>query len=268
MSCEPIPTRGQTPLNTRPDPTLVLLHGLGANSGVWTGLKDALDWPGPVVCPDLAGHGSAPWTGTYTVEAIAAGVADQISRVERVFILGHSLGAAVGIELASGTYGPAVDGVIGLGIKTTWTDDDVAGMTKVAERGIRWFDERDGAVDRFLRQSGLVGLVADDHPAVIAGVIEASPDDGATTRWRTTQDPQSFAQKPVDLVDLLGATTVPVTLGAGEGDEMATEAELRAYTDRVAIAPGSGHNVIVEDPAWVLSLMTTVFGDITAEGRR
>ena len=56
------------------EPTLLLLHGLGATPGVWHELRRELDWPGPVVAPDLLGHGAGPWSGDYTVGALAAGI--------------------------------------------------------------------------------------------------------------------------------------------------------------------------------------------------
>jgi pimeloyl-ACP methyl ester carboxylesterase len=41
------------------EPTLVLLHGLGANAGVWQNLLPLIEkhWPGRWMAPDLPGHG-------------------------------------------------------------------------------------------------------------------------------------------------------------------------------------------------------------------
>ena len=131
---------------------------------------------------------------------------------------------------------------IGLGIKTTWTDEDAAGMAKVAERGVRWFETRDEAIARFLRMAGLDGLVEADHPAVANAVVD-SPAPGMASppglaRWRLAQDPATFAQQPVVMHQLLAAATGPVVLGAGANDAMATKAELSAFTDQPRIAPG------------------------------
>ncbi len=40
-------------------PVLLLLHGLGATGEVWNNLIDIVGdgWPGPVLVPDLPGHG-------------------------------------------------------------------------------------------------------------------------------------------------------------------------------------------------------------------
>ena len=57
-SSEARPTPSPTP---RSEPTLLLLHGLGATAGVWADLVSELEWPGRVIAPDLAGHGRAPF---------------------------------------------------------------------------------------------------------------------------------------------------------------------------------------------------------------
>ena len=236
-----------------PQPTLLLIHGLGATAGVWAELQAELDWRGPVVTPELAGHGRAPWTGDYTIGSLAAGLSHQLEAGEEVVIVGHSLGGGVGLALASGLYRPRVRGVVGIGIKVSWTDDDVAQMAGVAGRGIRWFDTRDEAVTRFLRLAGLDGLVAPDHPAITTAVVE---EDG---RWRVSQDPMTFAQDPLDMATLMAAAEraeVPVVLGAGEHDALVGAADLAPFVAQPRIATERGHNVQVEDPAWVAGLLT------------
>jgi len=231
-------------------PSLLLLHGLGATSGVWADLRAHLDWAGPVIAPDLPGHGPSPWTGDYTVGALAAGVSGHCSNGEPVIAIGHSLGGAVALALASGFFRPLVRAVVAIGVKVRWSDDDVAGMAGVAARGVRWFDTEAETVERFLRQAGLDGVAGPDHPAVVGAV---TAEDG---RWRVAQDPATFAQRPLDMGGLMAAARCPVILGAGEHDALVSRADLAVQTDRPRIAPGRGHNVQVEDPAWVVGLLT------------
>ena len=236
-------------------PTLLLIHGLGATSGVWADLETELDWPGRVVAPNLGGHGSSAWIGDYTVGTLAAAISTDLDRDEPVVIVGHSLGGGVGIVLASGFYRPRVQAVIGIGIKVAWTDEDVAKMAGMAKRGVRYFDSRHEAVARFLRQSGLDGVAGADHPSVEGAVVE---ENG---RWRLSQDPMTLAQKALDMVALMAAAQCPVVLGAGEHDAMVSADDLRRFVDGPQIAPGRGHNVQVEDPAWVADLVrSTVAG--------
>lgn len=241
-----------TTARTGPTPTLLLIHGLGATAGVWADLRAMLDWPGRVVAPDLPGHGSAPWTGDYTVGALAAAVSAHCQNGEEVIVVGHSLGGGVGLALASGFFRPQPSAVIGIGVKVSWSDDDVSGMAKVAAKGIRWFDSAEEAVDRFLLQSGLAGLVGREHPSVSGAVVE---ENG---RWRVAQDPLTFAQRPLETRALMDAARCPVVLAAGDGDAMVSSADLSRYVHEPRIAVDRGHNVHVEDPQWVASLLAEI----------
>ncbi len=247
-------------MTTADRPTLLFLHGLGATAAVWSGVRSRLDWAGPTVAPDLPGHGGGSWTGAYDVASLAEAVAAELAPGEETFVVGHSLGGGVGLELASGRYRPAVVGVIGIGIKTTWTDDDIAGMARVAERGIRWFDTRADAEQRYLRQAGLDGIVEPDadRPELAGAVVGEDGPDGA--RWRVAQDPATFAQRPLPMAELVAGARCPIVLAAGEHDPMATRAELARFVDQPEIATGRGHNVQVEDPAWVADLVRSVVG--------
>ncbi|MEL7155218.1 MAG: alpha/beta hydrolase [Actinomycetota bacterium] len=231
------------------DATLLLIHGLGASGGVWSGVQEELAWPGRVVVPELPGHGAAPWTGDYSLGAMAAAVASELEPGEPVVAAGHSLGGVVALCLASGFFRPAVQAVVGVGLKIVWTDDDLAGMAKVAAKGVRHFDTRDEAATRFLRQAGLDGLVPLDHPATETGVVA----DG--DRWRAAQDPLTFAQRPVPMAALMAAAHCPVLLGAGEHDAMVSADDLAVHVDDPRIAAGRGHNAPVEDPAWFAQLV-------------
>ncbi len=237
-------------------PDLLAIHGLGATAAVWAGLRAELGDRWSVIAPDLPGHGSAPWSGDYTVGALAAAVSGACVNGREVVAVGHSLGGAVALALASGFYRPVVRAVVAVGVKTVWTDDDVAGMARVAERGVRWFDSEAEALERYLRESGLAGVVEADRPEAAGGVVE----EGG--RWRVAQDPATFAQRPLDMAGLMAAARCPVVLGAGEQDAMATAAELAIHTDHPRIAEGRGHNVQVEDPAWLAGLIAEVAGSL------
>lgn len=231
------------------EPTLLLMHGLGATSGVWDDVLNELAWPGKILNIELPGHGVSAWSGDYTMGALASGVAASCDNGEEIIAVGHSLGGCVAVCLASGFFRPVVRAVVGVGLKLSWPEADVVGMAKVASKGVRWFDTRDEATDRFLLQSGLKGIVDLDHPAVATGVVA---EDG---RWRVAQDPNTFAQRPVDMAGLMAAAKCPVILGAGEADPMVTRDELADYVADPRIAVGSGHNPQVEDPVWFAELI-------------
>ena len=164
-------------------------------------------------------------------------------------MLGHSLGGVVGLALAARDAGTPVDAVVGLGIKALWSPAELTRAAELAARPVSWFASRTEAARRYLRVSGLAGLVPPDHPVVDAGLRQV---DG---RWRLAMDPTAFAVGEPDLAALLAATDVPVVLARGENDPMVTDEQLKEYGVPVATLPGLGHNAHVEDPAAVLALL-------------
>jgi pimeloyl-ACP methyl ester carboxylesterase len=216
--------------------SLVLLHGLGANGRVW----DA--WPQPRFAPDLPGHGSAAALPSYTFASMAAAVAETLPVRRAVEIVGHSLGGVIALELASGRYGIEVDRVIALGVKVTWSADDLGRAGALAQKPIAWFDTREDAAARFLKVSGLQGLVDPSAPVVDHGLTQA---DG---RWRLAMDPGTFGVGAPDMPRLIAESKAEVVLARGERDPMNTDEELRALHDHVVVLRGLGHNAHVEEP--------------------
>ena len=83
-------------------PPLVLLHGLGEVGADWDGVAPALARRSRVYAPDLRGHGRSERTGDYSVELMAADVLGFLDalRLDRVDLIGHSMGGLVGYLLA------------------------------------------------------------------------------------------------------------------------------------------------------------------------
>ncbi|GAA3557802.1 alpha/beta hydrolase [Kribbella ginsengisoli] len=217
--------------------SLVLLHGLGANGRVWDG------WAQPRVAPDLPGHGSAPTLPKYTFEAMAAAVAAALPVRRELVVVGHSLGGVIALELASGRYGVQVDRVVALGVKVSWSADDLGRAGALAQKPIGWFESRDEAAARFLKVSGLQGLVELDSGAVEHGIKQV---DG---RWRLAMDPGTWAVGAPAMEALIAACQAEVVLARGELDPMNTDAELTALGGHVVTLAGLGHNAHVEDPS-------------------
>jgi pimeloyl-ACP methyl ester carboxylesterase len=235
-------------------PVLLLLHGMGATSEVWTGCETLLarDWPGRWVAPDLPGHGASAPLSQYSFDALAASVASAMRQTidlsHQVVVLGHSLGGVIGLTLADATMGIGVHAVIGVGVKTQWTDADLDRARGMAQRPVAWFESRDEAGARYLRVSGLDGLVPVDDPAVTAGLRE---ENG---RWRLAMDPAVFAIGAPDMPDLLARAQARVLLARGEHDPMVTDDDLKSLGTPVATLPWLGHNAHVESPESVVSL--------------
>jgi len=159
--------------------------------------------------------------------------------------VGHSLGGVIGLELAGGRYGVQVDRVIALGVKVSWTDGELAKAAALAQKPVAWFDSREEAAARYLKVSGLQGLVDPADESVDQGLLEV---DG---RWRLAMDPATFGVGAPKMAELLAASQADVVLARGELDPMNTDAELAALHDQVVMLPGLGHSAHVQDPSAV-----------------
>jgi pimeloyl-ACP methyl ester carboxylesterase len=231
------------------EPTLLFLHGVGANGAVFRPLIEALNWPGRIIVPDLRGHGRSPHARHYGMAHHAADVADLLEPHARVDVVGHSMGGAVALVLANGLYGVKVNRVTAFGLKIRWTDEELAKGEAFATSPVRWFDTRDTAAERFVRVAGLADRVALDDPAVEAGIRH----EGG--RWRLAADNATVRAAGTSVADMIAAAHVPIRLFCGANDPMVSVAELQVF-DKDAIAlEGCGHNAHVDAPAKVAELI-------------
>jgi len=233
------------------EPALLLLHGLGATSDVWQGWWPLLAqrWPGRWLAPDLPGHGGSRPLSSYTFESLAAAVAGIVSAGTRTVVLGHSLGGVIGLALAGRGFAISVQAVIGLGIKVAWTEEELDRAQAAARRPPAWFGSRDEGAARYLRISGLAGLMDAADPAVDAGLREQHG------RWRLAMDPGAFAVGAPDMPQLLARSRAPVTLARGEHDVMNTDEQLTRLGVPTVTLPGLGHNAHVESPPLAITLL-------------
>ena len=84
-------------------PAILLIHGIGDNSTTWNAVQAKLAQRFTVIAPDLLGHGrSDKPRADYSVAAYANGMRDLLSvlDIERVTIVGHSLGGGVAMQFA------------------------------------------------------------------------------------------------------------------------------------------------------------------------
>jgi len=233
------------------EPVLLLLHGLGATGDVWEGWRPLLAqrWPGRWLAPDLPGHGGSRPLSRYTFDTLAAAVAGLVGAGTRTVVLGHSLGGVVGLALASSDFPLPVQAVIGLGIKVVWTREELDRAQALAHRTPAWFDSRDEAAARYLRVSGLAGLLSAEDPAVDAGLREQNG------RWQLALDPGAFAVGAPDMPELLARSQAQVTLARGEHDPMNTDEQLSRLGVSTVTLPGLGHNAHVQSPQLSITLL-------------
>lgn len=224
-------------------PLLVLIHGLGATAGVWSAML--AEPRGRWIAPDLPGHGGSDHSGDYSVDALAAALAELVEaerKGEEVTILGHSLGGLVAIALAGS--GLPVRAAYGLGIKVDWTDDELQRFAGLAARPAKLFDSEAEALAQHRRNCGL-GDVALDSPLLARG---AATQDGGC---RAAMDMAAFAVERPRMAELVVAARCPVRLACGEGDAMISAGRLRDFDAKAFAIPGAGHNAMVDAPGAV-----------------
>lgn len=225
-------------------PTLMLLHGLGANADVWEGLKPIVraDWPGRWLIPDLRGHGRSGHRAPYGYAGHAADMAALLGQHEEVVLVGHSMGGVVAMALASGWFGVKVRHVVAFGVKIRWTADEVAKLHALAEAPARDFATQAEAADRYLKVSGLIGLIDPASPAALSGIREVQG------KYRLASDPRINAAAGPDVAAFVAAAKAPIRMGAGAKDQLVSAADMKPIDPEPHIFEGVGHNVHVERP--------------------
>ena len=84
-------------------PALLLLHGITNSSETWEHVAPPLAKRFSLIAPDLLGHGqSATPRGDYSLGAHASGARDLLGAlgVDRVTVVGHSLGGGIAMQFA------------------------------------------------------------------------------------------------------------------------------------------------------------------------
>ena len=231
-------------------PSLWLLHGTGAASHSWRHLAPLLLGCGPVVVPDLPGHGfssplPAPQQSLTGMAAALAALAQALALPPGVLI-GHSAGAALAVQaVQAGLLAPAQ--IIGINAALL-PFDGLAGQ--VLGPMARWMSRqpllprllartaRDGAAVRRLVQATGSRLDASGlalygqlirSPAHVAGALAMMSDWDLRALWH------NLPRLPVPLSLLVGAqdSTVPPA--------QAQRTAQRLPGTRQRVLPGLGH---------------------------
>jgi pimeloyl-ACP methyl ester carboxylesterase len=236
---------------------ILLLHGLGATSGVWAGVQRVLDQRriGRWIAPDLSGHGPSDLQPHYSVGGLAAELAGILREEPELFVIGHSLGAYLGLALASRWFGVEIRGVVGLGPKISWPPADIQSAHELATRPVRWYATSEEAWSRYRRVSGLDPRIAPGDEWLRHGVTRA--EEG----WRLSQDPRTFQVAGAPFDTLAASAQARLVLARGERDAMVSTSELLSYCHEVHEIPAAGHNAHVEKPDEIVGLLERLTQD-------
>jgi pimeloyl-ACP methyl ester carboxylesterase len=229
----------------------LLLHGLGATGAVWDPVAALLATRGAgrSVAPDLSGHGGASWAPRYSVGATAADLAPTVAGESELYVVGHSFGGYVALALASGGFAARVQGVLTVGTKLSFSDEDRRRAADLARRPTRIFATEAEALERYRMVAGLDAKIAPDDALLARGTVRG------TTGFRLAADPATLGVEVPPFTALLAAARCPVIVARGEHDPLVSSSELRAAAPGAIDLPGRGHNLHVEDPAALVALV-------------
>jgi pimeloyl-ACP methyl ester carboxylesterase len=210
-------------------PTVVCLHGSGADSIVWSGQLSRLRRKYAVIAPDLPGHGRSEDAALECAAGYAAWLQEftRALGLKRFFLMGHSFGGAVVQEFARMHPEQAAALVlIGTGTRFRFS----GAYRELIEKG---FDPDDpSARDQLPEQfrEAFTFLKDNSCPALHADLLAAGRFDSR---------------------DWIGAITAPVLVVRGENDyvtppEMPAELAEMLPNGGLATIEGAGHVVMLE----------------------
>lgn len=233
------------------DTTYLLLHGLGATGDVWHGVRDQIETnnTGRWVIPDMRGHGRSDWTKTYGLGEHSNDMAKLVRDREKIVIIGHSMGGLVGLALATGWFGLNIIGIAVIGTIIKWTSSETERYSNLAKKPIRWFDSHEEALERYLKVSGLYGLVSENSSQATSGIIE---ENG---RFRLAADNATGTIGGPWMSALIKIVECPLVLAAGEYDTIVTAEHYSPFKKEAVTIPGVAHNAHVESPPAIINLL-------------
>ncbi|HEY8480485.1 MAG TPA: alpha/beta hydrolase [Spirillospora sp.] len=241
-------------------PHLVFLHGSGACATVWDDVLPHLPPHVGWTVVDLPGHGRSGRLPSYATGVVAAALAARTVPREPVVLVGHSLGGLIAVALANPIFGLDVRAVLAFSVKVEWTEEELAQRSARAARPPRTWTDRDEALARFARVSGLAEAPGPVPPERLAPGVREAPEG-----FVLAHDPATALVPPLapeQIADQVAHAGVPVSLACGDRDRMATPSSM-GILGKVEILEGVGHNAHVTHPDLVAELVRRVLAQET-----
>ena len=232
---------------TRPWPSLVLLHGITDSCQCWPRVVNALASEYDMILPDARGHGLSdkPTTG-YAPQDHAADIAGLIRglELERPILIGHSMGAGVSATVAA-LYPDLVSGVI-LEDPPWRAEGDEPGTPQ--QQAIRADEWRKEIIERQLHTAA--EIIASRKLEQPKWADEEFPD-WAVAKQQVSPNVTQYITAPRkswrELVGQIRCPALLITADVAEDaivtPEVAAAAVKLMPKGRVVHIPGAGHNI-------------------------
>ena len=233
---------------------LVLIHGVGGDSGNWDDMVPRLSAKFRVIRVDLRGHGrSAPLRAPCSVEHLARDVVEVIDAlgVRACRLAGFSLGGQVAQSIAL-DYPDRVEKLVLISTVAGRTESEQAG---VASRVQLLKDKGTAAIAESNRERWFTEGFRKRHPEKVE----------ARVQQLLQTDAQSYLHAftvfaTADLGARLGDILAPTLIITGEEDAAATPRMAQLMRERITnstlhVLPGLRHSLLIERPELVTDLM-------------
>lgn len=226
------------------EPAVVLVHCWSCDSSYWNAQIAPLETLYTVVTVDLAGHGASgrnrtDWSIGSFADDVAAAV--RAANVNRIVLVGHSMGGAVVLEAAL-RMGTPVIGVIGV---DTFKRIDQAPPPQAAidQRIAEFRADFIGTTRAFVTESFFTPASDPRFMRKIADDMSLAPPEVAIA--------SIAAVNAADFRDRLAGVTVPIVAINSDLRPPTDEARIRrlAPTFRAIVIEKTGHFLHMEDPA-------------------
>lgn len=261
----------------RDAPVVLLLHGFPDSSAIWRHQLPVLSAAGyRVLAPDMRGFGQSPapdGVEHYAAPALLADVIallDRLAPGQRVALIGHDWGAALGWMLAA-LYPARFTGLCALSVghpSLLW-DLRLMGVEQMARSWYTLLFQFTGSAETLLMRDNWALLRAwTGHHAECARQIEALSRPGrleAALAWyRANSHPAGLASDAFSLLRI----SIPVTGVWGEGDVYVGEAAMReagslvdAHFSYVRMS-GAGHWLMLDAAERVNALLLEMLAQL------
>ena len=231
-------------------PVLVLLHGIGADAGLWSGVIDALGGEYAVRAFNLRGHGGSSCNGELSVAALADDIAAATAALglQAFHLAGVSLGGAVAVRLAAKAPTRVRSLVVsGVGLNPGKAlADEIYGVREAVHY----------LVPEDFSQQVSEALLVPDAPAESVEAVGRAI--GAITKQRYLKSLEALAAAA--LGEVAAAVKAPTLVLHGKLDEMVTAADADALAGAIGGAKraelaAAGHLANIDDPAGFASAL-------------